>query len=60
MNRIFFHFFLIIGCLLVFPVKAQKMYQWEIYPSYHNSLYLLWSIGGQDIITIQALVGEVA
>lgn len=37
MNRIFFHFFLIIGCLLVFPVKAQKMYQWEIYPSYHNS-----------------------
>lgn len=37
MNRILFHFLLIIGCLLVFPVKAQKMYQWEIYPSYHNS-----------------------
>lgn len=38
MNRILFHIFLIIGCLHVSLATAQRMYQWEIYPSYHNSL----------------------
>lgn len=38
MNRILFHIFLIIGCLHISLATAQRMYQWEIYPSYHNSL----------------------
>ena len=29
---------MIIGCLHVSLATAQRMYQWEIYPSYHNSL----------------------
>ena len=59
MNRILFHFFLIIGCLHLLPVAAQKMYQWEIYPSYHNSQKnvsskgKVYSLCNNDLISYQ-------
>lgn len=37
MNRILFPLLFFLGCLCTIPIRAQKMYHWEIYPSYHNS-----------------------
>lgn len=37
MNRILFSLLFLVGCLWGLPGHAQKMYHWEIYPSYHNS-----------------------
>lgn len=37
MNRIILSLLVLAGCLCVYPVSGQKMYHWEIYPSYHNS-----------------------
>lgn len=37
MNRILFSLLVLVGCLCIYPVSGQKMYHWEIYPSYHNS-----------------------
>lgn len=59
MNRLLIHFFLIIGCLHLLPAAAQRMYQWEIYPSYHNSLKnvsskeKVFSLCNNDLISYQ-------
>lgn len=37
MNRFLFLLFFLAGCLCTLPGRAQQMYQWEIYPSYHNA-----------------------